>query len=306
MEKMNSQRGQVSTIAIVLLVVGLVAGAVGGYYFTSSSLQPKIDDYETQVANLTSEVSGLSATISSLGDEITDYELQGFHLAREMMALRALTSDMKSELDELEQVIKDHEATALANVHILSRYETDVLSLEGEVEILRGEVKMLQVLLETLLEIEVDPDLSSASYQGPLDPWYHYVDTYTEEITTRYDAKVVEGSWSLVDLGNGMFRLSMRWTELNINEEVEGAPPGTLDKFLVVLESQDFNTGDVNFMLYGDAYWQKINWDGRVGRWTSSGVEIHIMPNSYDHHFVYYHSGYVAGVGLVLYGAIGG
>lgn len=141
MRKMNSQRGQVSTIAIVLLAVGLVVGAIGGYYFASSVLQPKIDDYEAQVADLNSEVSSLSATVSSLEDEITEYELQVFHLIQEIMVLETLTSDMQSELDELEQIIRDHEATALASSHILSVYESQIADLETEIE-------RLQALLE--------------------------------------------------------------------------------------------------------------------------------------------------------------
>ena len=206
---------------------------------------------------------------------------------RDNELLRERYVEMLAIDQENQQIIKDHEATASASAHILSVYESQVLSLQMEVE-------RLQALL---------PDLSSASYRGSLETWYYYVDI-TEERIPQYDAKFVDGSWSLVDLGDGVFRLRMRWTELNLDESVEGAPRGTHDKFLVTLESQDWNAADDSIMLYGDAYWQKIHWDGTIGEWTSSGVEIHISPRLYDHEFVYYHSGYVAGFGLLIYGSL--
>ena len=79
-----------------------------------------------------------------------------------------------------------------------------------------------------------------------------------------YDAKVIDGSWSLVESSNGAFSLMMIWTELNINEEVEGAPPGTYDTFIVTLTTRNINIVEAPdfpgmFVLYGDAHWQKTN-----------------------------------------------
>jgi AhpD family alkylhydroperoxidase len=67
---MNRQRGQVSTITIALLVVGLVVGAGGGYFAASSSLQPKIVDYESQIVALETEIPNLEGQISTLGARV--------------------------------------------------------------------------------------------------------------------------------------------------------------------------------------------------------------------------------------------
>jgi outer membrane murein-binding lipoprotein Lpp len=48
-------------MTIILAIVGLVIGAGAGYFASSSSLQPKIDDLENQVSSLNSEVSTLRA-----------------------------------------------------------------------------------------------------------------------------------------------------------------------------------------------------------------------------------------------------
>ena len=299
------------TISIAV-VIALIVGAGAGYMVGNSPVSNLMEERDQLVAmsdSLYLAFQDLEAELNStqellvegqrnwelfreryleMLEENQEFTQQVINLESEIMVLESLTSDMQSELDELEQIIKDHEATASASAHILSVSDTDVLRLQWEVE-------RLQALL---------PDLSSASYRGSLETWYHYVDISTEEIIPQYDAKFVDGSWSLVDLGDGVFRLRMRWTELNLDESVEGAPRGTHDKFLVTLLSEDINVSPTMIMLYGDAYWQKIHWDGKIGEWTSSGVEIHISPILYDHEFVYYHSGYVAGFGLLIYGSL--
>ena len=270
---------------------------------SSSSLQPKIDDYEATALAMEQVITTFETRVADLGVELVElqrdnefllerclelleeneeFTQQVIDLEAEIMALESLTSDVQSELDELKQVIEDHEVTAL-------------------------EVERLQVLLEALLaEAPFSAgDDSSASYRGYLDTWYHYVNMSTGEITPQYDAKLINGSWSLVDLGNGVCRLRMTWTELNINEEVEGAPPGTYDHFIVVIESQEFHAHGDMIMLYGDAHWLKIHWDGTVGGWTSVGVVVDIWPNyAYGPQFYYQHERYRAGVGLLIYGSI--
>ena len=71
---MNRQRGQVSTITIALLVVGLIVGAGGGYFAASSSLQPKIVDYESQIAGLETEIPTLVEQISTLGAMVEELQ----------------------------------------------------------------------------------------------------------------------------------------------------------------------------------------------------------------------------------------
>ncbi|MBU1173485.1 MAG: hypothetical protein KKD44_28290 [Proteobacteria bacterium] len=137
---MNSQRGQVSTIAIVLLLVGLVAGAVGGYLAASNSLQPKIDDFESQVADLNSEVSRLSETISSIADEITDYE---------------------SQIADLEAEKSIHESEIISLRAEMASYESQVINLKENLENLNVTYQELILTYSSEFvtsDLEIDPE----------------------------------------------------------------------------------------------------------------------------------------------------
>ena len=71
---MNSQRGQVSTIAIVLLIVGLVVGAGAGYFAVSRMFEQKIKDYEATTLATEQVITTYESRVADLEQEITDYE----------------------------------------------------------------------------------------------------------------------------------------------------------------------------------------------------------------------------------------
>jgi uncharacterized protein HemX len=100
-KKMNSQRGQVSTIAIVLLIVGLVVGAGGCYFAVSGTFEQKARDYEDTILAIEQDITTYESQVTDLEGEITDYESQVIHLIDEIMVMETLVSDMQSELDEL-------------------------------------------------------------------------------------------------------------------------------------------------------------------------------------------------------------
>jgi len=57
------------TITVIFLLVGLIAGAVGGYFFSLSSYRNKIREKEDQIEDLTSDISTLNSTLLTLDSE---------------------------------------------------------------------------------------------------------------------------------------------------------------------------------------------------------------------------------------------
>lgn len=67
---------QESYKVIIILLVGLVVGAGGGFVYTSNSLQHQISEYDTEISELTSEVNRHSSIIDSLVQEKQDLEAE--------------------------------------------------------------------------------------------------------------------------------------------------------------------------------------------------------------------------------------
>ena len=100
---MKVKRGSTQTLSIVLLIVGLIIGSGGGYFYLSSTLQPKIIDYENQMEHLNTRISTLESEntvldaekeeylelAATLESENTAYELQVSELADDNTALDA-------------------------------------------------------------------------------------------------------------------------------------------------------------------------------------------------------------------------
>ena len=79
-----SNQGKFSSITIILLIIGLVIGAGGGYLASSNSLQPEIIDLKNQVSSLNSEISTLIAAQDSLEEEKSDLETQVVELNKKL------------------------------------------------------------------------------------------------------------------------------------------------------------------------------------------------------------------------------
>jgi len=193
---MNRQRGQVSTIAIVLLIVGLVVGAGGGYIFISNNLQPKIDDYEIQVMDLNTEVSNLSATVFSLEEEISDYET------------------------------RDYEAT-LAMEQEITIYEDRVTSYESQVTGLETEIESLQALLEAEESNTYMPGDGGYgfSFEYP-EGWTLYVSNLLGTLADEYTGTVTIAS------EDGMSLYSITWMARAVFQGFLGSKGLTLAEFI--------------------------------------------------------------------------
>jgi prefoldin subunit 5 len=104
-----------SGITIAFLVAGLIVGVGGGYFAATSSLQPKIDDYQKQVTNLNTQITSknnmitlLNSTLEGLRTEINGYKTQ-------VQTLQTENSDVRAQVQSLqvESTKKDEEITKL-------------------------------------------------------------------------------------------------------------------------------------------------------------------------------------------------
>ena len=287
------------TISIAV-IISLIVGAGAGYMVGNSPvsnlteekdwLEAEYDLLETEHDTLYSYLQSVETELDSAQESLVELQRNNNLLMErygEMLLIDQENQVLHQQIIELENQTETQFQTIQNYVSVIETLESEIDELNSQLNVLSEYSQILEAQLSELL----DPGSSSASYRGRLDTWYHYRRVNTEEVNPLYDAKVIDGSWSLVDLGNGVFSLMMRWTELNIDEEAEGAPPGTYDSFVVTLQTQGINIVEDPdfpgmFVLYGDAYWRKTHWDGTVGYWTRR-VHIDIMPYYYDHQFRY-------------------
>ena len=71
-----SSQSSISTFTIGLIIAGLVIGAGGGYFMTSSSLQPQISQLEDQTDSMSIEITEYEFTVSILETDKYDLESQ--------------------------------------------------------------------------------------------------------------------------------------------------------------------------------------------------------------------------------------
>lgn len=101
-----SNQGKFSSITIILLIIGLVVGAGGGYLASSNSLQPEIIDLKNQVSSLNSEIATLIAALDSLEEEKSDLETQVVELNTQKSSLEELLEKALLQLNGTTDQIK--------------------------------------------------------------------------------------------------------------------------------------------------------------------------------------------------------
>ncbi len=125
-----SNQVSLSTIHIVLLIVGLVVGAGGVYFTISTPMQSKISDLEEQVASLNSDISAMSADITSLELEKLDLETQISELGYQIDDLETNVTTLESQKRNLE-ILNDNlesQVSTLEREKAILEYEIDYLS----------------------------------------------------------------------------------------------------------------------------------------------------------------------------------
>ena len=107
-----------STTTIILAIVSLIMGGGSGYFISNNYLQPRINDLETDVEILNSEITNLVSTTTSLEQEVVAKE---------------------AEIESLEDDISDYQ----------SAY-AEIFDLESDVTILESQISNLETLNDDL------------------------------------------------------------------------------------------------------------------------------------------------------------
>jgi ABC-type branched-subunit amino acid transport system substrate-binding protein/outer membrane murein-binding lipoprotein Lpp len=103
------------TTALALIIV-LVLGSAGGYFYSSGTYEPKIDAFETQVSELSKNVDELNTDVSSLEEsnqvkenEIASLESQMSSLEEELQETQSQLADSMNQVQSLESEVSDLE-----------------------------------------------------------------------------------------------------------------------------------------------------------------------------------------------------
>jgi cell division protein FtsB len=91
-------------IAVILVVIGLMIGAGGGYFIANNSAQREINSLNDEISNLTSTVTGLESNILEFRDEISGFENQ-------VQDYEASASEMESKIAQLMKENEEKDTT---------------------------------------------------------------------------------------------------------------------------------------------------------------------------------------------------
>jgi branched-chain amino acid transport system substrate-binding protein len=147
-----SGKSALNTMTIALIIVGLVVGAGGGYYITSSQYQPRIEEQETQIEDLGSQIQSLTTRVeiletenTSLVSEITEYE-------NTVSALEDTISDLEAQISFNENTISSLEA----QIELLLTEEDPEIpeiieNLENQISELELQIDFYSLILKSYL-----------------------------------------------------------------------------------------------------------------------------------------------------------
>ena len=177
-----SIRKSISVLSIVLLIVGLMVGAGGGYLYSSSTLQPKIKNYEsmigsfeTQVNELTSDVSDLTMILADLQSDKSNLESQVSAFITQVSTLETENSELEAQLLSLETDISELEG----QVNTLMNQNSDLEEMIFDQQIMLGEA---QVLIDELEDELSDQESEKEYLREVLE--YYLPETFRIGVTT--------------------------------------------------------------------------------------------------------------------------
>jgi len=135
----------INSVSIAFLIIGLIVGVGGGYFYTSNLLQPQIDELEEQVIDLSSQISSHSTTITSLETEIDGLENQIQGLESEISTLESIKEDLESQNQD---------------------FESEISTLEGIKEDLESQIVLARALFIIGVEDESWREFRNDGFEG--------------------------------------------------------------------------------------------------------------------------------------------
>jgi len=134
MEK-EKKNPKITSIAIVLLVVGIVVGGIGSYVVGSG----QISSLQTQVTNLQTDNSELQSQVSTLQDDKTDLQSQVSSLQENITLLQTQVTSLLTDKTRLQSQV-----TSLQNDKAL--LQAQVTSLQNDKTILENRIAELEAI----------------------------------------------------------------------------------------------------------------------------------------------------------------
>jgi len=101
-------------LAAILLAVGLIIGGGGGYFAGSAAMQPRIGEYEDQVASLNLDVGSLSSQVNELNSTVSGLQAENENYMTQISNLESDLTDARETIAEYEDRISDLESQITA------------------------------------------------------------------------------------------------------------------------------------------------------------------------------------------------
>lgn len=176
---MKELKGATSFLPVILLVVGLIVGSGGAYFFVTNTYKPIIDEYENKIETFSTQITTLQTDNSNLQNEIIVYSSELSDAESEIADHKAQLIQLDLDLREAETVIDDYESD-------LSILESQVSSLESQISSLQtqlssksssltsvqSDLNELESQLENIKEIVVTQHYDWYFDYGGYDKWY--------------------------------------------------------------------------------------------------------------------------------------
>lgn len=221
-----------NTLLPVLLVVGLLVGAGGGYFYANNSLQPQIDELDQQISSINSEINGVSAQIDDYNDDIE----------AEQENIDDLEDDKEAREEEYSQVLSELEASQVFSRGVLDRKEELELLFEPQTGCYK--FNMFGISFDCPKDTKLD---LAGALGGPAEgSWSMVIATQIDEefdlgltwVSVLYYEGVVEAGI------NGVIDALTQEYEVEITEEGNTTIAGYAGKYLIY-------SGDVEGYYYG-------------------------------------------------------
>jgi ABC-type branched-subunit amino acid transport system substrate-binding protein len=142
----------VPNIAIILLVVGLVIGGGGVYFFLSSGFQSRVTQYEAQVTALTTDMLNLTTTVNELKSMESVYEGQKSELETHINTLETLVTSLEDEISDLKLEAPEYEGQISRLEALLEEAENEIAINVNQISFLETRLSYYQTLLEDFFE----------------------------------------------------------------------------------------------------------------------------------------------------------
>jgi cell division protein FtsB len=112
-----SLQNSITSTTIALAIIGLVIGGGVGYFYVSGSLQPKINELETNLQMLENTNNELKDEVSDISSELVEAEEQLALIESEVSSLKENIESITSEKEELETDLEELENENTEHIH---------------------------------------------------------------------------------------------------------------------------------------------------------------------------------------------